>query len=262
MLCADRVPIVSAHFESAMTQTGSPDPRIDLVCITSSCPRQFLQNFGTPSSLPGLTSLNRSGFDATILWHFDAAEQAPSTASSATEAVQATRSCRCGPAAVRDFDHANVRFGSKAAQAISASRQRMSASPQKRTYASLHRDVRFVPFASLTRCNKSAPVSAAIWVFGQSAGAPGQAHRKDRALVRLARHGHVAAHHARELARERKAEPGAPERRAVSESAWVKSWNSFACCWAVSPMLVSATDGLVLRPPHAAQLSSQISAMR
>ena len=119
-----------------------------------------------------------------------------------------------------------------------------------------------MPFASLTRCNKSAPVSAAIWVFGQSAGTPGQAHRKDRALVRLARHGHVAAHHARELARERKAEPGAPERRAVSESAWVKSWNSFACCWAVSPMLVSATDGLVLRPPHAAQLSSQISAMR
>src|SRR6516225_10736972 len=68
-------------FEDALTQTGSPDPRINLVCITSSCPRQFLQNFGTPSSLPGLTSLNRSGFDATILWHFDAAEQAPSTAS-------------------------------------------------------------------------------------------------------------------------------------------------------------------------------------
>ena len=40
-----------------------------------------------------------------------------------------------------------------------------------------------------------------------------QAHRK-------ARDGHVAAHHARELARERKAEPGTPERRAVSESAW------------------------------------------
>jgi hypothetical protein len=56
--------------------------------------------------------------------------------------------------------------------------------------------------------------------------------------------------------------PVPPERRAVSESAWVKSWNSFACCWAVSPMLVSATDGLVLRPPHAPQLSSQISAMR
>ena len=59
------------------------DPRI--VCITSSCPRQFLQNFGTPSSLPGLTSLNRSGFDATSLWHIDAAEQAPSTASFTTE---------------------------------------------------------------------------------------------------------------------------------------------------------------------------------
>src|SRR6516162_8882809 len=25
-----------------MTQTGSPDPRIDLVCITSSCPRQLV----------------------------------------------------------------------------------------------------------------------------------------------------------------------------------------------------------------------------
>jgi hypothetical protein len=31
-------------FKDAMTQTGSPDPQIDLVCI-SSCPRQFLQNF-------------------------------------------------------------------------------------------------------------------------------------------------------------------------------------------------------------------------
>jgi hypothetical protein len=35
-----------------LTQTGSPDPRNDRFCITSSCPRQFLQ--------PGLTSLNRS----------------------------------------------------------------------------------------------------------------------------------------------------------------------------------------------------------
>jgi hypothetical protein len=47
-----------------------------------------------------------------------------------------------------------------------------------------------------------------------------QAHRKHRALACFARHGHVAAHHARELARERKAELGTPERRAVSESAW------------------------------------------
>src|SRR5262249_3348354 len=28
-------------FEDAMTQTGSPDPRNDRVCITSLCPRQF-----------------------------------------------------------------------------------------------------------------------------------------------------------------------------------------------------------------------------
>src|SRR6516165_5390709 len=34
-----------------------------------------------------------------------------------------------------------------------------------------------------------------------------QTHRKHRALARLARHGHVAPHHARELAREGKAEP-------------------------------------------------------
>src|SRR5262249_54075199 len=42
MLCADRVPIVNTHFKDAMTQTGSPDPRNDLVCITSSCPRQLV----------------------------------------------------------------------------------------------------------------------------------------------------------------------------------------------------------------------------
>jgi hypothetical protein len=34
-----------------------------------------------------------------------------------------------------------------------------------------------------------------------------QAHREHRALACLARHSHVAAHHARELAREGKAEP-------------------------------------------------------
>ena len=32
-------------FNDGLTHTGSPDPRVDLVCITSSCPRQFLQNF-------------------------------------------------------------------------------------------------------------------------------------------------------------------------------------------------------------------------
>ena len=42
MLCADRVPIESPHFERALTQTGSPDPRNDRICITSSCPRQLV----------------------------------------------------------------------------------------------------------------------------------------------------------------------------------------------------------------------------
>jgi len=41
MLCADRVPNKLAHFGSgALTQAGSPDPRNDRICITSSCPRQ------------------------------------------------------------------------------------------------------------------------------------------------------------------------------------------------------------------------------
>jgi hypothetical protein len=60
----------------AMTQTGSPDPRIDLVCITSSCPRQF-SKLQTPSRC--LASPPRSGFDATSLQHFDAGELGPSS---------------------------------------------------------------------------------------------------------------------------------------------------------------------------------------
>jgi hypothetical protein len=38
-----------------------------------------------------------------------------------------------------------------------------------------------------------------------------QAHRKDRALARLARHCHVAAHHARELARDGEPEASSAE---------------------------------------------------
>ena len=38
-----------------------------------------------------------------------------------------------------------------------------------------------------------------------------QTHREHRALARFARHCHVASHHARELAREGKAEPRAAE---------------------------------------------------
>jgi hypothetical protein len=36
----------------------------------------------------------------------------------------------------------------------------------------------------------------------------GQAHRKDRTFTRFARHGHVTAHHARELAGDGKPEAG------------------------------------------------------
>src|SRR5262249_47628120 len=96
MLCADRVPIVSTHFKSAMTQTGSPDPRIDLLCITSSCPRQFLQNFGTPSSLPGLTSLNRSGFDATTLWLAPLYRESPAILPPVTMAAMQPQPKSCG----------------------------------------------------------------------------------------------------------------------------------------------------------------------
>src|SRR5262249_597396 len=42
-------------------------------------------------------------------------------------------------------------------------------------------------------------------------GAARQAHREHRTLARLARHGHVAAHHASELAGDGKAEPRAAE---------------------------------------------------
>src|SRR5262245_47516266 len=38
-----------------------------------------------------------------------------------------------------------------------------------------------------------------------------QAHRKERALTRLARHPHIAAHHTRELAGDGEAEPRAAE---------------------------------------------------
>src|SRR6266480_7594741 len=39
MLCPNR----SHALESALTQTGSPNPRNNRICITSSCPRQFVE---------------------------------------------------------------------------------------------------------------------------------------------------------------------------------------------------------------------------
>jgi hypothetical protein len=44
MRCADRVPNKNAHStRGALTQAGSPDPRNDRICITSSCPRRFVE---------------------------------------------------------------------------------------------------------------------------------------------------------------------------------------------------------------------------
>src|SRR6516162_3556425 len=44
-------------FEDALTLAGSPDPRNDRVCITSSCPRQFLMTFCLLSAaMPAATS--------------------------------------------------------------------------------------------------------------------------------------------------------------------------------------------------------------
>ena len=54
MLCADRVPNKNAHFRGrALTRAGSPDPRNDRICITSSCPRQFrLRAFDPRMTMP------------------------------------------------------------------------------------------------------------------------------------------------------------------------------------------------------------------
>src|SRR6188472_994434 len=52
MLCADRVPNKTAHFRgSALTQAGSPDPRNNRICITSSCPRQLVLPIYLPACL-------------------------------------------------------------------------------------------------------------------------------------------------------------------------------------------------------------------
>ena len=53
------------------------------------------------------------------------------------------------------------------------------------------------------QCSKS------WWHLCLAIAAAWQPHSEHRAFTRFACHGHVAAHHARELAREGKAEPGA-----------------------------------------------------
>jgi hypothetical protein len=62
--------------------------------------------------------------------------------------------------------------------------------------------------------------------------APRQAHRKDRALARLARYGHVAAHHARELSRDGKAEPRTAEalrRRGIGLAEFLEQLRLLVC---------------------------------
>jgi hypothetical protein len=47
--------------------------------------------------------------------------------------------------------------------------------------------------------------------FGRCVRAARQAHGEDRTFARLARHGHIATHHARELAGDGEAKAGAAE---------------------------------------------------
>src|SRR5262245_5849856 len=56
-----------------------------------------------------------------------------------------------------------------------------------------------------TSARLSGSLCLGLWLAGR------QAHRKHRAFAWLARHGHVTAHHARELAGDGKAEPRAAE---------------------------------------------------
>src|SRR5947208_6054483 len=53
-------------FKDALTHAASPDRRIDLVCITSSCPRQFLQSFSSQVG-SGFTSLVALAFNPTSI---------------------------------------------------------------------------------------------------------------------------------------------------------------------------------------------------
>ena len=56
---ADRVPNKNAHFRScALTQAGSPDPRNDRICITSSCPRQLVLPIYLPVRVMPTTTIS------------------------------------------------------------------------------------------------------------------------------------------------------------------------------------------------------------
>jgi hypothetical protein len=86
-------------FEDALTQTGTPRS-FDRPCLHYVvCPHQFVWLICALASfmLPTSTSARCiSRFDATTLWHLDAAEWAPSTASFATDAFNASVE-QCSP---------------------------------------------------------------------------------------------------------------------------------------------------------------------
>src|SRR5436190_13719625 len=65
-------------FKDALTHTGCPDPRIDLVCITSSV---LANSFNFKRHRRCLSHLLIALLDSGSLQHFDAPERAPSTAS-------------------------------------------------------------------------------------------------------------------------------------------------------------------------------------
>jgi hypothetical protein len=68
-------------FKDALTHAGCPDPRIDLVCITSSV---LANSFNFKRHRRCLSHLLESLWvDSASLQNFDPAEQAPSTASKA-----------------------------------------------------------------------------------------------------------------------------------------------------------------------------------
>src|SRR5262245_27898155 len=87
-----------------------------------------------------------------------------------------------------------------------------------------------------------------------------QAHRKHRALARLARHCHIAAHHPRELARDSEPEPRSPEALSGGGIGLAELLEQLCLLLRVIPMPVSATANSTMLLPlltlRAASLTS------
>jgi hypothetical protein len=126
---------------------------------------------------------------------------------------------------LRDFDSANVSCGSISPLLAKVRRLFKSAMPPIPTELMRHNKTSRRATNRHMQCSKAAILASRL-----AAGASGQANRKHRSLTRLAGDGHVTAPHTRELAREGKGRARCRRSGARSESAWVNSWNSFACC--------------------------------